>query len=117
MLHVLFTSVLLLMLSQPVLAEEREFSIYQGVISSTEGMPKYLIVNEREIPLSGDVKVKDPKEKEVSLSDLKAGKWVYIVSEASSDGLVAKRIYLLPKYIKKGEKADYPFMKKEEEGK
>jgi hypothetical protein len=115
MLNLLITAFLFLMLSQPVPAQEREFSIYQGVISSTERLPGYLIINEREIPLADDVEVKDSREKEVSLSDLKAGKWVYIVSEQSSDSLIAKRIYLLPKHIKKNEKQDYPFMKREEE--
>ena len=105
------------MLSQPVLAEEHEISIYQGTISSVEGLPGYIIVNERQFPLSDDAEIKDSKEKDANLSDLKEGKWVYIVSEDSPNGFKAKRIYLLPKYIQKSEKDNYPFMKKEEEQK
>ena len=115
MLTILVTGILSLILSSPAFAEEREFSIYQGTISSVEGMPDYLIVNEREIQLSDDVEIKDSKENNARLSDLKEGKWVYIVSEDSSNGFKARKIYLLPKYIKKGEKDKYPFMKKEEE--
>ena len=117
MLTILVTGILSLILSSPAFAEEREFSIYQGTISSVEGMPDYLIVNEREIQLSDDVEITDSKENNARLSDLKEGKWVYIVSEDSPNGFKAKRIYLLPKYIKKSDKDNYPFMKKEEEQK
>lgn len=114
MIHIFITGFLFLILSQPSLAQEREFSIYQGVVSSTQGIPRYIIIDERAFLLAGDVKVKDNKEREATLSDLKAGKWVYIVSEFTSDGPEVKKIYLLPKYIKKSEKDNYPFMKREE---
>ncbi|MBI5755632.1 MAG: hypothetical protein HZA12_01790 [Nitrospirae bacterium] len=116
MLKIFLSGILFLILTQPLLAQEREFSIYQGVISSAEQAPEYIIIDERKFPLAGDVKVKDYREKDATLSDLKPGKWVYIVSEQSSTGdLTAKRIYILPRYIKKGEKQNYPFMKREEE--
>lgn len=115
MLNIFIAGFLFLILSQPVLAGEKEFSIYQGVISSASRIPRYIIVNEREIPLAEDIKVKDSKERDIYLSDLKAGKWVYIVSEESPAGLKAKRIYILPKHVKKSEKDKYPFMKREEE--
>lgn len=115
MIHLFLAGFLSLMLSQPSLAQEREFSIYQGVVSSTEGIPRYIIIDERAFPLAGDVKVKDHKERDARLSDLKAGKWVYIVSEFTPDGPEVKKIYLLPEYIKKSEKDNYPFMKREED--
>lgn len=117
MLNILLAGILSLILSSPALAGGQEFSIYQGTVSSVEGIPDYIIVNEQKIQLSDDVEIKDSKEKDAKLSDLKEGKWVYIVSENSSNGFKAKKIYLLPKYIKKSEKDKYPFMKKEEERK
>lgn len=117
MLKIIVTGFLVMLLSQPLLAEEREFSIYQGTITSAAKSSDFIIVNEREIHLAEDVEIKDSKEKEASFSDLKAGKWVYIVSEQTPEGLVAKRIYILPKHVKKSEKHNYPFMKREEESK
>lgn len=117
MLTILVAGILSLILSSPGFAEEKEFSIYQGTISSVEGLPGYIIVNERQFPLLDDAEIKDSKERHANLSDLKEGKWVYIVSEDSPNGFKAKRIYLLPKYINKNEKDNYPFMKKEEEQK
>ena len=115
MFYILFSALLLLLSNQPVLAENSDVERFQGIISSTEGLPGYIVVNERQILLDEDIKIKNPKEKEVSVSDLKGGKWVYIVAEKKPAGLSAIRIYLLPKHIKDKEKHDYPFMTKEEE--
>lgn len=117
MLKVLLSGVLILLLSQPLLAEDKEFSIYQGMISSAAKIPKFIIVNEREITLAEDIKIMDSKERDASLSDLKTGKWIYIVSEHTPNGPVAKKIYIIPKHVKKSEKHNYPFMKREEESK
>ena len=117
MLKVLLSGVLILLLSQPLFAEDKEFSIYQGMISSAGKIPKFIIVNEREITLAGDIKVMDSKERDATLSDLKTGKWVYIVSEHTPDGPVAKKIYIIPKHVSKWDKHNYPFMEKEEKTK
>ncbi len=115
MFYILFSALLLLLSNQPVMAENSDVERFQGIISSTEGLPGYIVVNERQILLDEDVKIKDPKEKEASVSDLKSGKWVYIVAEKKPAGHTAIRIYLLPKRIKDKEKHDYPFMTREEE--
>lgn len=115
MFYILFSALLLLISNQPVMAENRYVEPYQGIISSTEGAPGYIIVNERKILLDKGVAIKDHEEKEVSLSDLKKGKWVYIVSEKRAAGLTALRIYLLPRRIKDNEKRNYPFIIREEE--
>ncbi len=115
MFYILLTGLFFLLSNQPALAEEQVSEIFQGIISSTRGAPSYLVVNERKIYLDEDVEVKDHKERELSVSELKAGKWVYIVSEKRSYGPTALRIYLLPKRIKDYEKRNYPFMKREEE--
>ena len=88
---------------------------FQGVISSTEGIPNYLIVNEKRILLSDKVEVNDHREREIELSDLKVGKWVYLVTERRAAGITALKIYLLPKKIKDREKHEYRFMEREKE--
>ena len=115
MLNILFAVLMLLLSNQPAMAENKDVEIFQGIISSAEGLPKYIYVNERRLLLDSNIDVRDQKEKEALLSNLKSGKWVYIVSEKRSEGPTALRIYILPKHIKDNEKHDYPFMKREEE--
>lgn len=116
MLYTIFVMLFLMISNNPAVAEEAPHTeTFQGVISSTEGVPMYLIVNENKILLGEKVEVKDRKEREISLSDLKNGKWVYIVAERKPAGITAQRIYLLPKKIKDRDKHEYHFMKMEEE--
>ena len=97
------------------MAESNNIEKFQGIISSTEGLPNYMMVNERKILLNEGIEIKDSKEKKASVSDLKEGKWVYIVYEEKRPGLTATRIFLIPRRIKDKEKGHYPFMTREEE--
>ncbi len=116
MLYIIFVTLFLMVSNGPAVAEEAPHTeTFQGVISSTGGMPRYLIVNENKILIGENAEVKDHKEREISLSDLKNGKWVYIVAEKKPSGITAQRIYLLPKNIKGRDKHEYRFMKREEE--
>lgn len=115
MFYALIATLLFLLSGQPVMAENSHVERFQGIISSTEGLPNYMMVNERKILLDESVEIEDPKEKKASVSDLKEGKWVYIVSEEKGQGLTAIRIFLIPTRIKDKEKGNYPFMIKEEE--
>ena len=117
MFHILFVTILFLLSNQPVLAADGNTEAFQGIINSTEGAPKYLIVHERKILLDEKVEIKDHKEKDAAISDLKNGKWVYIVTEEKPAGTTALRIYLLPKRLKDNEKHNYPFIQREEEPK
>ncbi len=115
MINFLIAGLLLLLSNQPALAGSDDTVTYQGIVNSIEGIPNHLIINERKIFLDDDVEVMDHKEKEKSLSDIKNGKWIYVVSEEKSSGLTALRIYLLPGKVKDSEKHKYPFMVKEED--
>lgn len=115
MINLLFAFLLLLVSGQPVIAGGEYTESYQGIVSSIEGLPKQIIVNERRVLLDSQVEVMDHKEKEKSLSDIKSGKWIYVVAEERSSGLTAIRIYLLPGKIKDNEKHKYPFMDKDED--
>jgi len=115
MFYALITTLFFLLAGQPVMAENNNVERFQGIISSTGGLPDYIMVNERKILLDEGVEIKDPKEKKSSLSDLKEGKWVYIVSEEKRPGLTATHIFLIPGRIKDKERGHYPFMTREEE--
>lgn len=116
MLYIIFVTLFLMISNNPVCAEDTlPTETYQGVISSTEGMPGYLIINESKVLLGENTEVKDSKERIKSLSDLKNGKWVYIVAERRPSGITAQRIYLLPNKIKNRDKHEYHFMQMEEE--
>ena len=115
MINFLIAGLLLLLSNQPALAGSDDTVTYQGIVNSIEGIPNHLIINERKIFLDDDVEVMDHKEKEKSLSDIKNGKWIYVVSEEKSSGLTALRIYLLPGKVKDSEKHKYPFMVKKDD--
>ncbi len=115
MFYALIATLFFLLSGQSVMAESNNTERFQGIISSTEGLPYYLMVNERKILLDEGVEIKDPKEKKAALSDLKEGKWVYIVSEEKGPGLIATRIFLIPRRVKDKERDHYPFMTREEE--
>jgi len=97
------------------MADNGQTETFQGVINSTDGLPGYFIVNERKLLVDGSVTIKDAKEKEAAIKDLKNGKWVYITAEKKAAGLTATHIYLIPKRIKNKDKVNYPFIKKVEE--
>src|SRR4030067_1867998 len=115
MLNFLIAGLLLLLSNQPALAVSDDTVTFQGIVNSTEGMPNHLFINERKVLLDERVEVRDQKDKEKSLSDIKNGKWIYVLSEAESSGPNAIRVYLLPGKVKDSEKHKYPFMHKEED--
>ena len=115
MINFLIAGLLLLLSNQPALAGSDDTVTFQGIVNSADGMPGYLIINERKVLLDERVEVRDHKEKDKSLSDIKNGKWIYVVSKETLSGPNAIRIYLLPGNVKHGEKHKYPFMHKEEE--
>jgi len=115
MLKVLIAGLLLLLSYQPALAESDDTIIFQGIVNSTDEIPGHLFINERKVLLDEGVEVKDHKEKYKSLSDIKRGKWIYVVSKPTLSGPKAIRIYLLPGNVKHSDKHNYPFMQKEED--
>ena len=115
MLNFIIAGLLLLLSNQPALAGGDDTVTFQGIVSSTDGSPYHLFINERKVLLDERVEVRDHKEKDKSLSDIKNGKWLYIVSEETLSGPKAIRIYLLPGNVKHGEKRNYPFMYREED--
>jgi len=73
----------------------------------------YLLINEMRIYIDGTTRVMDQREIPVSLAELKPKKWVYL--EMEKDGVqnifCAKKIYLLPHYVKPDQRRRFSFMK------
>ncbi len=115
MLNFLVAGFLLLLSHQPALAGSDDTTTFQGIVNSAAGMPEYLFINERKILLDDRVEVRDHKEKDKSLSDIKNGEWIFVVSKQTLSGPKAIRLYILPGIVKQGEKHKHPFMKKEED--
>ncbi len=115
MINFLIAGLILLLSNQPALAEGVDTMTFQGIVNSTEGLPHHLLINERKVLLDDSVEVKDHKEREKSLSDIRNGKWIYVAYEETSAGPKAVRIYLLPGKVKHGDKNKFEFMHKEED--
>ena len=115
MLNFIIAGLLLLLSNQPALAGSDDTATFQGVVNSTDEMPGHLFINERKVLLDERVEVRDHKEKDKSLSDIKNGKWVYVVFKETFSGPKAIRVYLLPGNVKHRDKHKYQFMHKEED--
>lgn len=114
MINLIFACLLLLLSNQPAIAGSDDTVTFQGIVSTTDGIPNHLFINESKVLLDERVEVRDHKGNDKSLSEIKNGKWLYIVSEETLSGPKAIRIYLLPGNVKHSEKRNYPFMHKEE---
>ena len=73
----------------------------------------YFLINEMRIYVDGTTKVMDQREIPVSLADVKAKKWVYLEMEkdVGQNIFCAKKIFLLPHYIRPDQKRRFSFMK------
>ena len=71
-----------------------------------------MTVNERVFVLDPQTTIKDEKDYPIRIDRLKPEAWVYVEGKNNKaiKKLVAKKIYLLPKYIEKRERHLYPFM-------
>jgi hypothetical protein len=84
--------------------------LFQGVVMENNGAS--LIVSEKKVLINPGTYVKNSKEQDIRLSDIKPGNHVYVKGEFDdNDNIVAKKIYLLPHRISHKELDNYPFMK------
>jgi hypothetical protein len=103
---------LILVLSTSAFAQDSDIVKLQGRVMSLDLYKNVMTVNERVFVLDPQTTIKDEKEYPMSLDGLKPETWVYVEGEnkRALKKLVAKKIYLLPKYIEKRERHLYPFM-------
>jgi hypothetical protein len=107
---ILFFSVFIL--ATLALAQDTDIVKLQGRVMQLDLEKNVMIVNERLFVLDSQTSVRDEKDYPISIDRLKPEAWVYVEGENNKAirKLVAKKIYLLPKYIEKRERHLYPFM-------
>ena len=103
---------LMLILASSALAQDSNVVRVQGRVMSLDLYRKVMTVNEKVFLMDSQTTIKDEKDHPISIDRLKPEAWVYVEGENTRaiKKLVAKKIYLLPKYIEKRERHLYPFM-------
>jgi hypothetical protein len=103
---------LMIVLVSSALGQESNGVKVQGRVMSLDLYKNVITVNEKTFLLNSQTMIRDEKDHSAGMSRLKPEAWVYVVGENNSaiKKLVAKRIYLLPKYIERKERHLYPFM-------
>ena len=106
----LFFSVFIL--STSALAQDTDTVKLQGRVMQLDLEKNVMIVNERLFVLDSQTSVRDEKDYPITVDRLKLQSWVYVEGKNNKaiKKLVAKKIYLLPKYVEKRERHLYPFM-------
>lgn len=84
----------------------------QGVVMSLDLKQNRLTVNERTFAWDHQTLISNEKGQPVTPDKLKPRGWVYIegVPDKTNRRNLAKKIYLIPKFIENKEKHLYPFM-------
>ena len=103
---------LILILSTSAFAQDSNTVKLQGRVMSLDLYMNVMTVNEKVFVLDPQTTIKDEKDHPISMDRLKPESWVYVEGENNKaiKKLVARKIYLLPKYIEKRERRHYPFM-------
>ena len=106
------TIIFVLLCSYMALASEEEIIKIQGVMMSLDLKKNVVIVNERLFVLNQNTAIHNDKGVAITIDKLKPNTWVYIegLKDSTNRRIVARKIYLLPKYIKEKEKHLYPFI-------
>lgn len=87
---------------------------FQGIVMENDGAS--LVVSERKVLIKNGTRVMNSKKDNIKLSDIKVGSHVFVRGEFDGDNnVVAEKIYLLPRYISRGEMDQFPFMKGKED--
>ena len=103
---------LILVLSTSAFAQDSNTVKLQGRVMSLDLYRNVMTVNEKVFVLDSQTTIKDEKDHPISIDRLKPEAWVYVEGENNRaiKKLVAKKIYLLPKYVERKERHLYPFM-------
>jgi len=94
-------------------ATEKDMVQFQGVVMTVDLKKHSMVVNERTCTWNKHTLINDERGLPIDMDRLKAKTWVYVegVQEKGHRRVLAKAIYLLPKYIDGKEKRSYPFIK------
>jgi Domain of unknown function (DUF5666) len=101
-----------LFISSLTFAADKDIVTFQGVVTELDWEKKTMIVNERSFAFDQNTILHNDKGSPIPQDNLKTKTWVFVEGvKDKSQKKVAKKIYLLPKYIDEKEKRLYPFIK------
>jgi hypothetical protein len=109
---IFLTVFFLLVFSALTFSAEVSILKMQGIVMSLDLKKSIGVVNERTFVWNKNTTFYDEKGSPIKVDNLKTKGWVYIEGEndKANQRLVAKKIYLLPKYIERKERYLYPFI-------
>jgi hypothetical protein len=101
-----------LVFSHLTFAQEGGIIKIQGRVMELDLKKNTMIVNERLFIWNEKTIFSDDKDKPITVEKLSAKSWVNIegANDKANQRLVAKKIYLLPKFIERKERYLYPFI-------
>jgi hypothetical protein len=104
---------LILLISNLTFAADKDIVTLQGVVMDLDLRKNLMFVNERAIGWNQNTLICNEKGSPIPVDKLTTKTWVYIegVKDEARKRVMAKKIYLLPKYIDGNEKNLYPFIK------
>jgi hypothetical protein len=110
--RVILIIIVTLMVSALTFASDKYIVKIQGVVMAVDVKKNIVIVNERSFVCDQHTVIYNEKGTPCTIDKLKERGWVYIegVPDRANRGNVAKKIYILPKYINEKEKHLYSFM-------
>lgn len=93
-------------------AADKDIVKTQGIIMAIELFKNSMVVNERLVVWDQQTLFNNEKAKSITVDQFKTKNWVYLEGLLDKDKkrVLAKKIYLLPKYIDGKEKHLYPFI-------
>jgi hypothetical protein len=93
-------------------AADKDIVKTQGIIMAIELFKNSMIVNERLVVWDPQTLFNNEKAKPITVDQLKVKNWVYLEGVLDKDRkkVLAKKVYLLPKYIDDKQKHLYPFI-------
>jgi hypothetical protein len=99
-------------ISSLTFAGDKDIVKTQGIIMAIELFKNSMVVNERKVVWDPQTLCNNDKGKLITVDQLKVENWVYLegVYDKGKKRILAKKIYLLPKYIDEKQKHLYPFM-------
>jgi hypothetical protein len=109
---IFLTILLSLFISSLTFAADKGIVTFQGIVTELDWKKKIITVNERSFAFDQNTIVHNEKGSLIPQDNLKTKTWVFIEGvKDRNQKKVAKKIYLLPKYIDEKEKHLYPFIK------
>jgi hypothetical protein len=93
-------------------AADKDIVKMQGVVMELDLKKNMMIVNEKQFVWDQNTIIYNEKGFPTTVDKLKTKIWVYIegVGERVNKRILAKKIYILPKYIDEKERHLYPFI-------